>query len=105
MYHTLFLRIMDNICAHDNYFVQKIYACGVVGLSSIQKCTCAMRILLAYGQVVDACDEYCKIGESTTFECFWHFVRIIREVFEPKFLRKPTQVDLEKQLRVNVERG
>jgi hypothetical protein len=95
---------MDNIYAHDNYFIQKIYACGVVGLSSIQKCTCAMH-MLAYGQVVATCDEYCRIRESTTFECLWHFVRVIREVFEPKFLRKPTQVDLEKQLRVNAKRG
>jgi hypothetical protein len=31
---------MDNIYAHDIYFVQKIYACGVVKLNSIQKCTC-----------------------------------------------------------------
>jgi hypothetical protein len=32
-------------------------------------------------------------------------LRVIKEVFKPNFLRKPTQVDLEKQLRVNVKRG
>ncbi len=68
MCHTLFFRIMDNICAHDNNFVQKKNACGVVKLSSIQKCTCAMR-MLAYGQATNAYDEYCKIGENTTFKC------------------------------------
>ncbi len=67
-------------------FVQKINACGVVGLSSIQKCTCAM-CMLAYGQVVDAYNEYCRIGESSTLECLWCFVRKIKEVFEPYFLR------------------
>jgi hypothetical protein len=61
--------------------------------------------MFAYGQVVDACDQYCKIGESITFKCLWHFVKVIKEVFEPKFLRKPTQVNLEKQLTMNAERG
>jgi len=32
-------------------------------------------------------------------------VRTIREVFKLELFRKPTQVDLEKNLRVNVERG
>jgi hypothetical protein len=32
-------------------------------------------------------------------------VKIIREVFELEFLNKPTQVDLEKQLRMNVKIG
>jgi hypothetical protein len=31
---------MDNICAHENYFVQKLNACGVIELNYIQKCTC-----------------------------------------------------------------
>jgi hypothetical protein len=68
---------MDNICAHDSYFVQKINACGVVGLSSIQKCTCVMHVF-AYGQAIDACNEYCKVRESTTFECLQHFVKKIK---------------------------
>ncbi len=61
--------------------------------------------MLAYGQVVDSYNEYCRIGENTTFECLQHFVRAIKEVFEPNFFKKPTQVDLEKQLRVNANRG
>ncbi len=61
--------------------------------------------MLAYGQVVDSYDEYCRIGENTTFKCLRHFVRAIKEVFEPKIFKKPTQVDLEKQLRVNANRA
>ncbi len=61
--------------------------------------------MFAYGQAIDACNEYCRIGENTTFKCLWHFVRVIKEVFEPKFLKKPTQVDLEKQSRVNTKKG
>jgi hypothetical protein len=72
---------MDNICAHDNYFIQKRDACGVVRLSSIQKCTCAMR-MLTYGQVVDACNAYNIIGKNTTFEYLWRFVRAFKEVVE-----------------------
>jgi len=68
---------MYNIFTHDNYFIQKRDACGAVELSSIQKCTRAMR-MLAHGQAIDVCDEYCRIGKSTTFECLWHFVRSIR---------------------------
>jgi hypothetical protein len=61
--------------------------------------------MLAYGQAIDACNEYCRIGKNTTFECLWHFVRVIGEVFKQILFRKPTQVDLEKQLRVNAKRG
>jgi hypothetical protein len=86
------------------YFIQKLYACGVVGLNSIPKCTCAM-CMLAYGQTIDACDEYCRIGENTSFECLWHFVKVIGEVFKQILFRKSTQVYLEKQLRVNAKRG
>jgi hypothetical protein len=46
--------------------------------------------MLAYGQADDACDEYCKIGENTSHECLKCFVKVIREVFELKFLRQPT---------------
>jgi hypothetical protein len=89
MCHTLFLHIMDNICAHDNCFVQKRNACGVVKLNSIQKCTCVVH-MLAYGQAVNTCNEYCRIGENTTFECLRRFVRTIKEVFKLEFFRKPT---------------
>jgi hypothetical protein len=61
--------------------------------------------MFAYGQVIDTCNEYYKARESTTFECLLHFVKAIKEVFELEFLKKPTQVDLEKQLKANVKRG
>ncbi len=61
--------------------------------------------MFAYGQAINACNEYCKVRKSTTFECLRHFVKKIREVFELEFLNKPTQVDLEKQLRMNVKIG
>jgi hypothetical protein len=68
MRHPLFLRIVENICAHDPYFIQKRDACDVLGLSLVQKCTSVLH-MLAYSKVVDACDEYCRIGKNTSHEC------------------------------------
>jgi hypothetical protein len=68
MCHPLCLQIMESICAHDPYFIQKKDVCDVLGLSSIQKCTSVLH-MLAYNQVVDACNEYCRIGENTSHEC------------------------------------
>jgi hypothetical protein len=48
---------MESICAHDPYFVQKIYVCDVSGLNLIKKCMSVLH-MLAYDQVVNACDEY-----------------------------------------------
>ncbi|KAJ9552260.1 hypothetical protein OSB04_016305 [Centaurea solstitialis] len=42
---------------------------GVKGFSPLQKCASAIR-QLAYGTVVDAMDEYLKMSETTSRECF-----------------------------------
>jgi len=60
--------------------------------------------MLAYVQVSDACNEYCKIKLKTPFKCFKYFVIIIKEV-EPTFFRQFRQIDLEKNMKVNVEKG
>jgi hypothetical protein len=46
---------MESICVHDPYFVEKRDVCDVLGLSSIKKCT-SVLYMLAYNQVVNACD-------------------------------------------------
>ncbi|KAK9278543.1 hypothetical protein L1049_028112 [Liquidambar formosana] len=43
--------------AYDRYFVQKRDACGMVGLSSLQKITAALRMLV-YRVSVDTVDDY-----------------------------------------------
>jgi hypothetical protein len=68
MCQFLFCKIMQDVCAYDFYFLEKSNACGVISLSSIQKCTNTM-IMLAYGLVVNACNEYCRIRERTTIKC------------------------------------
>jgi hypothetical protein len=104
MQRCLFLRIMHEVCAYDSYFVQKRNAAGVLGLSSVQKCTAALR-MLAYGTSGDAMDEYCRLSESTTMEAMTRFVVAIRACFEGRYLRQPTREDILRQMGINEARG
>lgn len=67
MTRRLFLCIVDAICEYDDYFVQKPNCAGILGLSPLQCCTTAFR-MLAYRVCVDATDEYCRFIESTCME-------------------------------------
>ena len=62
------LRIVDALSNLYPYFQQRVDALGRKGLSPLQKCTAAMR-MLAYGVSADAVDDYVRIGESTVIEC------------------------------------
>ena len=48
----LFLKLVQSVRGHDTWFKLKKVVVGMVGLSSIQKCTIAMR-MLPYGAPVD----------------------------------------------------
>lgn len=104
MRRGLFLRILEAVSARDGYFVQRRDAAGVLGLSSIQKCTAALRMLV-YGAAADATDEYCRLGESTAFEAMKRFVKCVRASFESTYLRQPRKEDIIKQMQINKERG
>ncbi|KAL0015020.1 hypothetical protein SO802_002089 [Lithocarpus litseifolius] len=56
MSRSLFLHIKSNLEEKDEYFVQKRNVAGVLGLSSLQKMTAALRTL-AYGVAADFTDE------------------------------------------------
>jgi hypothetical protein len=60
--------------------------------------------LLAYDQIVNACDDYNKIGNATTFTYFKYFVRPMKEVCELEFLKQHTRIDLEKKMKVHAKR-
>jgi hypothetical protein len=64
---TFFLRMMNVVEDHDNYFAQKPNAAVVLRLSCLQKVVTSFR-MLAYGVLADALDKYIRIGESTTLE-------------------------------------
>ncbi|XP_020267155.1 uncharacterized protein LOC109842705 [Asparagus officinalis] len=104
MKRPLFLRIVDSISNYDDYFTQRRNNAGKLGLTPIQKCTAAIR-MLAYGVAADACDEYVKIGESTAIECTRKFCEGVIALFQDEYLRRPNVEDLQRLLQVGQERG
>ena len=104
MSRSLFLRIVNAIESHDNYFVQRRDGFGRLGLSSLQKITAVFR-MLAYGVSADSTDEYIKIGESTAIENMKRFCRAVVEVFTQRYLRAPDANDVARLLEIGAKRG
>ncbi|GAA0149055.1 hypothetical protein LIER_08325 [Lithospermum erythrorhizon] len=103
MNKKVFMRIVNDLSC-DEYFTLRYNVVKQVGLSPIQKCTAAMRMLV-YGMLGDACDEYVKIGSSTAIECLKRFCDGVVHLYEGFYLRKPNGEDLERLLRVAKDRG
>jgi hypothetical protein len=72
MNRPLFLRIVDGLSNWSPYFTQRVDAVGRKGLSPLQKCTTAIR-MLAYGTSADQLDEVLKIAASTCLEILGKF--------------------------------
>ena len=104
MRRPVFLLIMKAVEEHDDYFVQKRNAAGVLGLSCLQKVVAAFR-MLAYGVPANALDEYIRIGESTALEALRKFVVAIVEVFGPEYMRRPNAQDTARLLAIGASRG
>lgn len=104
MNRRLLLRIVNELGQWSPYFTYRADCAGRVGLSPLQKCTAAMR-MLAYGTPADALDEYLKIGKCTVLECLDKFARGVIEVFGADYLRHPTREDIERLLQDNEARG
>uniref|UniRef100_A0A0D3ACM1 Myb-like domain-containing protein n=1 Tax=Brassica oleracea var. oleracea TaxID=109376 RepID=A0A0D3ACM1_BRAOL len=104
MNKPLFMRIVDRLSNEVPYFRQKKDALGRLGLSSLQKCTTAIRVL-AYGIAADTVDEYLRLGETTTRKCLEHFVEGIINLFSDEYLRRPTLADLQRLLYIGEYRG
>ncbi|KAL5756358.1 hypothetical protein ACOSQ2_021104 [Xanthoceras sorbifolium] len=100
----LFLRIVNAVESHDNYFMQRSDAFGRLGLSGLQKIIAVFR-MLAYGTPADATDEYIKIGKSTTTESLKRFCRAVVEVFGEHYLRSPDANDVARLLKIGEKRG
>ena len=100
----MFLRIVEAVKGHDNYFQQQSDGLGRLGLSTLQKIT-AVFWMLAYGLPADATDEYLKIGESTSIESMKRFCRAIVEIFAERYLRTPTATDVARLLHIGQQRG
>ncbi|KAH7514190.1 hypothetical protein FEM48_Zijuj11G0062300 [Ziziphus jujuba var. spinosa] len=113
----LFKRILDDsddeeeeemvialIESEDPYFVQKRDAAGIFGLSSLQKITAAMRMLV-YRVTSNFIDEYVRIDKSTTIESLKRFVKVIISIFIEKYMRSPNKDDIARLLKENEVRG
>ncbi|CAK8530608.1 unnamed protein product [Lathyrus sativus] len=94
MHRHVFIRIVDALGNHDEYFQMRVDATGKMDLSPLQKCTSVIR-MLAYGSPADLVDEYVQIGESTSIECLERFVKGVNVVFGAEYLRKPNNTDIE----------
>ncbi|XP_024006490.1 uncharacterized protein LOC112083000 [Eutrema salsugineum] len=77
MNKDLFMRIVDRLSNEVLYFKQRRNAIGRLGLSPLQKCTAAIR-MMAYGTTADAVDEYLRFGASTTLLCLENFTEVER---------------------------
>ena len=104
MNRTIFLRILFMVENYDPYFVQTKNAVGIMGLSSLQKMTAAIR-MLAYGVAADAVDDYVRIGESTAIESLKRFVRAVVAIFSNEYLRSPNNDDIARLLAMGTNRG
>ena len=77
---------------------------GRMGLSSLQKCTAAIRILECKSPT-DCVDEYVRIGECTATQCLQKFVRGVNEIFGQEYLRRPNNNDINCLLQIGDARG
>ncbi|XP_024008877.1 putative nuclease HARBI1 [Eutrema salsugineum] len=104
MNKPLFMRIVDRLSQEVPYFQQRRNATGRLGLSALQKCTTAIR-MMAYGCAADAVDEYLRLGESTAILCLENFTHGIIQLFGDEYLRRPTPEDLQRLLDEGESRG
>ncbi|WZZ24153.1 hypothetical protein YC2023_007554 [Brassica napus] len=104
MNKPLFMKIVDRLSNEMEFFQQKQDGLGRLGLSTLQKCTAAIRVL-AYGHAADAVDEYLRLGSTTTRSCLENFVEGIINFFGNEYLRRPTPADLQRLLDIGEHRG
>uniref|UniRef100_A0A0D3AXP4 Myb-like domain-containing protein n=1 Tax=Brassica oleracea var. oleracea TaxID=109376 RepID=A0A0D3AXP4_BRAOL len=104
MNKAVFMRIVDCLSENVPFFQQRRDAVGRLGLSPLQKCTTAIR-MLAYGCAADAVDEYLRLGESTTLSCLTNFTEGIIQLFGDEYLRRSTPEDIQRLLDIGEIRG
>ena len=104
MQRGLFQSIVHGVREYDEYFELKSDCTGLLGFSSIQKCSVALRSL-AYGAPADSMVDYYRMGESTATEATYRFCKAVNAVFGPTYLRQPNAQDTARLLAVAEARG
>ncbi|KAJ0588395.1 putative (-)-beta-caryophyllene synthase [Helianthus annuus] len=89
----LFLKIVGDIEASEEWFQECYDARGKPSFTPIQKCTSAIR-QLATGNPSDQYDEYLAMSERTSRECLQFFCNAVIKLYANEFLRKPTSHDI-----------
>ena len=93
----LFDSIVERICMHDSYFLQKRCAAGKLGLSTLQKVCSAVRLLTSGVSSMEHDDKY-RMAASTGMQCMKRFCEGVIEVYGDEVLRYPTMEDINKLL-------
>ena len=96
--------IVDRLSNEVQFFRHTQDVTGRLGLSTLQKCTAAIRVLV-YGSALDAVDEYLRVGATTARLCVESFVEAIIDFFGDEYLRRPTPDDLQRLLHIGELRG
>ncbi|XP_010436672.1 PREDICTED: uncharacterized protein LOC104720470 [Camelina sativa] len=104
MNKPLFICIVNTIENGVPYFRQRRDATGRLGLSALQKCTAAIR-MMEYGCSTDALDEYLRFAEITAHKCLEKFVEGVINIFGDEYLRSSTAEDLQRLLNIGEHRG
>ena len=104
MNRSLYLEIENCLQITYQFFTQKADATGLLGISSRQKVTTALR-MLAIGCSSDDVDDRFHIAESTMLEILDCFCSAIIEQYGEEFLREPTEVDLARILHESEQKG
>ncbi|XP_062177144.1 uncharacterized protein LOC133882057 [Alnus glutinosa] len=104
MRRPLFLRIVSEIEDYEPYFVQERNAAGILGFSSLQKITAALR-MLAYRVTGDYVDEYLRLSESTAMDSLKLFAQAVVSLYSDVYLRSPTNHDIARLLAEGRSRG
>ncbi|KAL6657904.1 hypothetical protein ACP70R_005684 [Stipagrostis hirtigluma subsp. patula] len=104
MRRALFLRIVRALGEWSPYFTKRTDMCYRQGLSPLQKCTAAIRMLVR-GSPADAVDEYVQIGASTAMECLERFAEGVIDKFGGEYLRGPTSTDMQRLLQTGEHCG
>ena len=88
----------------DTFFEKKRNCTGLLGHSTLQKMTTALRIM-AYGIPADLVGDNIAMAESTAIYCLRRFAKVIIKCFGELYLRAPNAEDTRRLLAINAARG
>nr|GEZ00802.1 hypothetical protein [Tanacetum cinerariifolium] len=99
----MYNRIVNAVSNHDAYFHSNTDCTGREDISSLIKCTYAIR-QLAYGVNASFLDEYVHISERSSCKAIGHFFQAVMEIYGHGYFRKPMVTDIKKLYRHHEEK-